>query len=79
LKHDLIDFSKMAFCPRSNAQAEPPKTPEQEYHLTSDLVDRAISFISDSKQLAPDKPFFVYFATGAMHAPHHVPKEWADK
>ena len=62
-----------------NGQVEPPKTPEQGYHLTADLVDKAISFISDSKQLAPDKPFFVYFATGAMHAPHHVPKEWADK
>jgi arylsulfatase A-like enzyme len=60
-------------------QVEPPKTPEEGYHLTPDLVDRAISFIADSKQLAPDKPFFVYFATGAQHAPHHVPKEWADK
>jgi arylsulfatase A-like enzyme len=64
---------------RDNGQVEPPERPEQGYHLTSDLVDKAISFISDSKQLAPDKPFFVYFATGAMHAPHHVPKEWADK
>jgi arylsulfatase len=62
-----------------NRQVEPPKTPEQGYHLTPDLVDKAISFIGDSKQLAPDKPFFLYFATGAMHAPHHVPKEWADK
>jgi arylsulfatase len=60
-------------------QVEPPKTPEEGYHLTLDLVDRAISFVSDSKQLAPDKPFFLYFATGAQHAPHHVPKEWADK
>ena len=62
-----------------NRQVEPPKTPEEGYHLTSDLVDKAISFIGDSKQLAPDKPFFLYLATGAMHAPHHVPKEWADK
>ena len=62
-----------------NRQVEPPKTPEEGYHLTPDLVDHAISFISDSKQLAPDKPFFIYFATGAQHAPHHVPKEWADK
>ena len=62
-----------------NRQVEPPKTPEEGYHLTPDLVDNAISFISDSKQLAPDKPFFIYFATGAQHAPHHVPKEWADK
>jgi hypothetical protein len=60
-------------------QVEPPKAPEQGYHLTPDLVDKAISFISDAKQLAPDKPFFVYFATGAAHAPHHGPREWADK
>ncbi|MCP3058399.1 arylsulfatase [Myxococcus sp. K38C18041901] len=57
----------------------PPKTPEEGYHLTEDLVDRAVDFIADSKQVAPDKPFFMYFCTGAMHAPHHVPKEWADK
>jgi arylsulfatase A-like enzyme len=42
-------------------------------------VDKAISFIADTKQVAPDKPFFLYFATGAMHAPHHVRKEWSDK
>jgi len=60
-------------------QVEPPKTPEEGYHLTEDLADKAIAFIADSKQVAPDKPFFMYFATGAMHAPHHVPKEWADK
>ena len=60
-------------------QVEPPKTPEEGYHLTPDLVDKAISFIGDSKQLAPDKPFFLYFATGAQHAPHHAPKEWVDR
>ncbi len=58
---------------------EPEKTPEQGYHLTEDLVDKAISFIADSKQVAPQKPFFMYFCPGAMHAPHHVPKEWADQ
>jgi arylsulfatase len=62
-----------------NHQVDPPKTPEQGYHLTPDLVDKATQFIADSKQLAPDKPFFLYFATGAMHAPHQVPKEWADR
>lgn len=62
-----------------NHQVPPPATPEQGYHLTPDLVDHAISFIADSKQVAPDKPFFMYFATGAMHAPHHVPREWADR
>jgi arylsulfatase A-like enzyme len=62
-----------------NHQVEPPKTPEEGYHLTEDLVDRAISFIADAKQVAPDKPFFMYFCPGAMHAPHHVRKEWSDK
>ena len=62
-----------------NHQVEPPKTPEQGYHLTEDLVDKAVQFVRDSKQVAPDKPFFLYFAPGAHHAPHQVPKEWADK
>ena len=62
-----------------NHQVEPPKTPEEGYHLTVDLADKAIEFIADLKQVAPDKPFFLYFATGANHAPHQVPKEWADK
>jgi arylsulfatase len=62
-----------------NHRVEPEKTPEEGYHLTEDLADKAIAFIADSKQVAPNKPFFMYFATGAMHAPHHVPTEWADK
>jgi arylsulfatase len=62
-----------------NHQVEPPRTPEEGYHLTEDLVDKAIGFIADSKQVAPDKPFFMYFCPGAMHAPHHVRKEWSDK
>ena len=53
--------------------------PEDGYHLSKDLADKAISFISDSKQSAPDKPWFMFFCPGANHAPHHVPKEWADK
>ncbi len=62
-----------------NHSVRPPKTPEEGYHLTEDLVNVAISFIASAKQVAPNKPFFMYFCTGAMHAPHHVPKEWADK
>jgi arylsulfatase A-like enzyme len=62
-----------------NHGVEPEKTPEEGYHLTEDLVDKAISFIADSKQVAPNKPFFMYFCPGAMHAPHHVSKEWADQ
>jgi arylsulfatase len=64
---------------RDNSQTEPEKTPEEGYHLTPDLVDKAKAMIADAKQVAPAKPFFLYFCTGAMHAPHHVPKEWADK
>jgi len=62
-----------------NHSVEPPKTPEEGYHLTVDLVDKARAFIADSKQVAPNKPFFMYFCPGAMHAPHHVPREWADR
>ncbi|WP_416674844.1 arylsulfatase [Egbenema bharatensis] len=64
---------------RDNTQVEPETTPEEGYHLTPDLVEKAKAMIADAKQVAPNKPFFMYFCTGAMHAPHHVPKEWADK
>jgi arylsulfatase len=62
-----------------NHQVEPPKTPEEGYHFTEDMTDKAISFIADSKQIAPNKPFLLYYAPGAMHAPHHVAPEWADR
>jgi arylsulfatase len=62
-----------------NHQVEPPRTPEQGYHLTEDLVDKAVEFIADAKQVAPHKPFYLHFCTGAMHAPHHVAKQWADR
>ncbi len=58
---------------------EPNKTPEEGYHLTEDLADRAVTWIRQQKALMPDKPFFVYFAPGATHAPHHVPAAWSDK
>jgi arylsulfatase len=58
---------------------EPEKTPEEGYHLSEDLADKAIKWAHQQKALMPDKPFFIYFAPGATHAPHHVPKEWADK
>ncbi len=62
-----------------NHEVEPPRTLDKGYHLTEDLTDRAISFVTDLKNIAPDKPFFLYFATGAAHAPHHVAREWADR
>jgi arylsulfatase len=58
---------------------EPEKTPEQGYTLTEDLADRAITWVRQQQALTPDKPFFMYFAPGATHAPHHVPKQWSDK
>ena len=58
---------------------EPPKTPEEGYTLTEDLADHAITWVRQQKALMPDKPFFMYWAPGATHAPHHVPKAWSDK
>jgi arylsulfatase A-like enzyme len=58
---------------------EPEETPEEGYHFTEDMTDKAIKWARQQKALMPDKPFFMYFAPGATHAPHHVPKEWADK
>jgi arylsulfatase len=62
-----------------NHQVEPPRTPEEGYHLTEDLIDRSIEFIADAKQVDPDKPFFLHLCFGATHAPHHAPAEWADR
>ncbi len=52
---------------------------DPEYHFLTDMTDQAASWIQYQKALTPDKPFFVYFAPGATHAPHHVPKEWIEK
>jgi arylsulfatase len=62
-----------------NHLVDQPKTPEEGYHLTVDLTDKAIEFIMDAKAVAPEKPFFLYYAPGACHAPHHVSKEWIEK
>jgi arylsulfatase A-like enzyme len=62
-----------------NHPIDQPYAPEDGYHLSKDLVDKAIEFIRDAKVVAPDKPFFMYFCPGCAHAPHHVFKEWADK
>ncbi|MCI0702200.1 MAG: arylsulfatase [Planctomycetia bacterium] len=56
-----------------------PATTDPNYHMTEDLADRAIAWVQKSKSIAPDKPFFLYVAPGATHAPHHAPKEWIDK
>lgn len=58
---------------------EPETTPEDGYHFMTDMTDRAISRMKFAKSVAPNKPFFMYFAPGAMHAPHHVTAEWRDQ
>jgi arylsulfatase len=62
-----------------NHPVDQPASPEDGYHFSVDITDKAIEFIKDSKIIAPEKPFFLYYAPGAAHAPHHAPKEWADR
>ncbi len=62
-----------------NHPVPPPRTPEEGYHLTEDLTDKAIEYLTDLKNANPNKPFFLYFCTGAGHAPHHVAPEWVEK
>jgi arylsulfatase len=62
-----------------NHPVEPPATPADGYHFSADITDKAIEFIDDVQAIAPDRPFFLYYAPGAAHAPHHAPKEWADR
>ncbi len=62
-----------------NHPVEPPSSPEEGYHLSIDITDKAIEFLRDAKAVAPEKPFFLYYSPGACHAPHHAPKEWIDR
>jgi arylsulfatase A-like enzyme len=62
-----------------NHTIDQPRTPEEGYHLTEDITDKALEFIRDAKAIAPEKPFFLYYAPGACHAPHHAPTEWIEK
>jgi arylsulfatase A-like enzyme len=64
---------------RDTVPVEPDRTPEEGYHFTVDMTDEAIEWIRQQKALMPDKPFFIYFAPGATHAPHHVPPEWSER
>ncbi|MCU0310890.1 MAG: arylsulfatase [Acidimicrobiales bacterium] len=59
-----------------NHRIDPPRTPEEGYHLTEDLVDRTLEFVNDSVSIRPDRPFFAYLALGATHAPHQAPAEY---
>jgi arylsulfatase A-like enzyme len=64
---------------RNTTVVQPPKTPEQGYHLSEDLADDAIRWLKNHKAFQPERPFYMYWASGAIHGPHHVHKEWADK
>jgi arylsulfatase A-like enzyme len=62
-----------------NHYIDQPYQPEDGYHLSKDLADKAISFIRDSKQSEPDKPWYLWFCPGANHAPHHAPQDYIDR
>ena len=64
---------------RNTTSVLPPRTPEEGYHLSEDLADDAIGWLRRHKAFQPDKPFYMYWASGAIHGPHHIMKEWADK
>jgi arylsulfatase len=64
---------------RNTTPVLPPRTPEEGYHLSEDLADDAIGWLRRHKALQPDKPFYMYWASGCLHGPHHVMKDWADK
>ncbi|NDV06304.1 arylsulfatase [Rhodococcus sp. IEGM 248] len=62
-----------------NHPVQQPATPEEGYHFSVDITDRAIEYLDDVKAIAPDRPVFLYYAPGCAHAPHQVPPEWADR
>ena len=64
---------------RNTTSVLPAKTPEEGYHLSEDLADDAIGWLRTHQAFEPDKPFFMYWASGCLHGPHHVMKEWADR
>jgi arylsulfatase A-like enzyme len=64
---------------RNTTPVAPPKTPDEGYHFTDDMTDETISWIRNTRAADRDKPWFVYFSTGAVHAPHHVPEDWRGK
>lgn len=63
---------------RDNTYVDPPRTPDQGYHLSEDLADETIARVRELRRTQPDRPFLVWLALGAGHAPHHVGPEWSD-
>ena len=64
---------------QDNQHILPPRTPEEGYHLTEDLIDQSTTWIRDLVSVLPDRPFFLYLAFGAQHAPHHAPDSYLAK
>ena len=62
-----------------NHAVRPPRSVEEGYHLSADLADRAIEYLGDLRAVDDELPFFLYFATGACHSPHHAPAEWIER
>ncbi|HEY7106764.1 MAG TPA: arylsulfatase [Acidimicrobiia bacterium] len=70
-------FVPTLYC--DNHSVQPPRTIAEGYHLSADLADRAIEYLSDLRNVDAEQPFFLYLATGACHSPHHAPREWIDR
>jgi arylsulfatase A-like enzyme len=64
---------------RDNTYVDPPRSPEDGYHLSEDLADQAIGYLRELRVHQPERPFFLYLAPGATHAPHHVPRAWIER
>ncbi|HMD44538.1 MAG TPA: arylsulfatase [Acidimicrobiales bacterium] len=77
MEGETHQFVPSLFC--DNHQTKPPRTPEEGYHLTEDLADTAIGYLKDLRAADPTKPFFLYFCTGACHAPHQAPAQWIER
>ncbi|MEZ5321265.1 MAG: arylsulfatase [Microthrixaceae bacterium] len=77
LNGDVNQFAPELVC--DNGFVDPPSTPEDGYHLTEDLVDRARRMLIDHQNARPDAPFLLYLAPGATHAPHQAPRDWIDR
>ncbi len=77
LQGETDQFSPELYC--DNHPIDPPRTPEEGYHLSEDLVDQAIGMVRSQKSAIPEKPFFLYLAFGATHAPHQAPQSYVDK
>ena len=73
---DAPERARLAY---DNHFVDAPRSVEDGYHLTEDLVDHAIEFVHDLRQVDPDKPFFLYLCPGACHSPHHAPPEWIER